>query len=356
MVKIENYIPEKHAGMLDVFLREVYPNPDYVMHSPRFLRWQYLENPFNETGEYTLKLVISGNEIIGQMGIIPVRVRLPDGGIVTGAYPVNLIVRKQAAPGFGALLMRDLLRTCDLVVNPGSSLAGLKICVGLGMRDAGFLHRYLRLVNPELAARLCSGDSLPPGLVFNADTDVGDATDSDRLPDRIPAAENIPFHAASIMRNRDYLLWRYQNHPAFDYRFLTAGAGSALLVYRLEAVLSHEVSVCRIVDYMGNLDALPGLINALTSSLNDQEIALVDFFSSVEIPQAVLENAGLVCETPDAENRFASLFQPLDFRKLAIRLLVGGKHADSCNLDVYVTKGDSDQDRPNSARLVENRA
>ena len=41
------------------------------MLSHKFLRWQFFDNPANQTGGYTLWLVEQKGEIIAQLGFVP---------------------------------------------------------------------------------------------------------------------------------------------------------------------------------------------------------------------------------------------------------------------------------------------
>ena len=45
--------------------------PNYVLLSPDYLRWQFLDNPANDTGGYTLWLVIHRDAVVAQLGYVP---------------------------------------------------------------------------------------------------------------------------------------------------------------------------------------------------------------------------------------------------------------------------------------------
>ena len=81
--------------------------------------------------------------------------------------------------------------------------------------------------------------------------------------------------------------------------------------------------------------------------------ALVDFYCSVTGHDAALKRAGFFREADRQDFRIAALFQPLDFRKLGIRTFVAPpKTLGASSGPWYVTKGDSDQDRPNDRRAI----
>jgi hypothetical protein len=77
----------------------------------------------------------------------------------------------------------------------------------------------------------------------------------------------------------------------------------------------------------------------------------VDFFYSLTCYDAALERAGFFAEADHNDGRIAALFQPLDLRKIGIRVLVSDL-AGQATTPWYVSKADSDQDRPNDRRAV----
>jgi hypothetical protein len=62
MVDIVTFAPDQHWAAWERFVVASYGSPNYVLLSPPYLRWQFLENPANDTGGYTLWLVPAGLE------------------------------------------------------------------------------------------------------------------------------------------------------------------------------------------------------------------------------------------------------------------------------------------------------
>ena len=162
MVDVVTYDPEAHGDAWRKFIVEAYKNPNYVLLSPAFLRWQFLDNPANKTGAHTLWVVEHDGAVIAQLGIVPFVGSAPDGERFDGAYPINLIVRPDyQAVGLGAVLMNRLLKETSCVLNPGSSEAGATLCAGLGMQDLGCLRRYVLATDLERAQALATDGRLP---------------------------------------------------------------------------------------------------------------------------------------------------------------------------------------------------
>ncbi len=358
MSSIVTFDPERHLDAWRIFIRASYGNPAYVLLSEKFRRWQFRDNPANETGAYTLWLVLHRDAVVAQLGFVPFLGQGPDGETFRGAYPVNLIVDPAyRALGLGAVLVDRLLKQTPHVVNPGSSEAGATLCVGLGMADLGHLHRWIAIVDPAGAAHLATDGKLP-GVVAassagrTAETGAGIAPVR-RLPDFAPEFFRLPIGVWHARRERDFMRWRYEDHPGFDYEFLLDQSGQNILVFHEERETASGVSLLRIVDLIADEVTAPRLLGAAVRAAQARGAALIDFYCSLTHYAQALNQTGFFNEQDHADSRIAALFQPLDFRKIGIRVLVSGPHTGADAARWYITKADSDQDRPNDAELVE---
>ncbi len=349
--------PQRHLEAWTNFIRESYRNPAYVLLSEHFRRWQFYDNPANGTGAHTLWLVLHRDAVVAQLGFVPFIGQEPDGGTFRGAYPVNLIVDPgYRALGLGAILMDRLLRQTIHVVNPGSSEAGTALCAGLGMTDLGHLHRWIAIVDPGQAVHLAADGKLPGRIKLaaaeNARIGAGLAP-LRRLPDSTPDSFQLPVAAWHASRNRNFMRWRYENHPGFDYEFLLDESGQNILVFHEEREAASGALLLRIVDLVAaDEQAALRLLGAAVLAAHARGAVLIDFYCSLAHYAPALEKMGFFNERDHDDGRIAALFQPLDFRKAGIRVLVSGSQDNS---SWYITKADSDQDRPTDAGAVEQR-
>jgi hypothetical protein len=148
------------------------------------------------------------------------------------------------------------------------------------------------------------------------------------------------------------LQWRYERHPGFAYEFLLSDDRASLLVFHEEREPGTGTLVLRIVDFLAHEDAQVPLLRELLQIGRERGAAVADFFCSVDCYDAALQTAGFCNEADYQDGRIAALFQPLDFRKVGIRVLVSGPSGASDTGPWYVAKGDSDQDRPNDMRSI----
>ena len=353
MVEIVSFNPELHWQRWERFIQASYRDPDYVLLSPTYLRWQFRDNPANTTGKYALQLVLQAQEVIAQLGEIPFIGVAADGEKFEGSYPVNLMVRPEYRElGLGAILLKQMLKRVKNVLNPGSSSAGATLCSGLGMQDLGYLRRYLCLIDPQTARRLTVDGRLPermPGAPPRPGA-APDVVSIAELPAQMPETFSFPHPACGAERSRSFLRWRYERHPSIRYEFLFTPDYQNILVYREEHETKTQTRVIRIVDLLARGPAQGDLLAAAVDLAHRRGVAVVDFYCSTAAYHAALTAANFFDETEHPNECIAARLQPLDFRKTNIRVLAtridGSAGAQATSW--FVTKGDSDQDRPNN--------
>lgn len=353
---IVTFDPAAHRPRWEEFIVASYRDPNYVMLSPKFLRWQFLDNPANHTGAYTIWIVVHRDAIVAQLGFVPFLGLAPVGERFQGAYPINLMVLPEyRSAGIGAILLARLLKSLPCVVNPGLNQAAATLGEGLGMRDLGYLRRYVAVVDRLAATALAVDGRLPAGVKDAVPDDAATerVTTSSTLPEQAGAGFAFPRPSYGAERNQDFLRWRYQDHPAFTYEFVFSADYRSLLVFREEREKSTGALIIRVVDVLARPEHQAALLHAALLAAKARSAAIVDFFCSLNCYDDALKSAGFFDEAEHSDGRIASRFQPLDFRKTDIRVLAA--HRDWRNGgrdDWYITKADSDQDRPNDRRAI----
>jgi|SRR3990172_787209 len=349
------YNPEIHFSLHEDFIKKSYGRDDYILLSKKFLKWQFLDNPFNNSGSYTLKLFVKEGAILGQIGFIPVRLSLPGNKIADACYPVNLIVNPDFRElGIGFFLLKDIMKDFQFIINPGSSSNGEKLCKGLGMKTLGFLKRYVYIVSEKKARLIFNGkaeafDKLKIVKHKRIPSKIINQPDFDLPSEDIFKVFGINYFPYHIVRNRDFLTWRYLRHPFFDYKFFFSDDHKGLLIYREEIEPNLGIKIWRIVEMLAPMDSCRMIIDQLIDLAFSAEVTMVDFICSFKTYDNVLKSKGFLSDESDIVKGLAYLFQPLDFRKTGIRLIISYKEELEHNMDQwYITKGDSDQDRPNS--------
>jgi GNAT superfamily N-acetyltransferase len=345
--------PTVHRPRWEEFIVASYRNANYVMLSHTFLRWQFLDNPANQTGGYTLWIVEQKGEIIAQLGFVPFQGITRSSEPIQGAYPINLMVRPEyRSVGLGAILLGRLLKQFPCLVNPGVNEGGAILGEGLGMTNLGLLRRYVAVLDKHAAQSLAFNGRLPQGIA-EAGTRPVDVIAATKLPHQASAGFAFPQPVYGALRSRDFLRWRYDGHPAFTYEFLFSPDYRSVLVFHEEREMETGTVIFRVVDVLSRPEHQFALLSGVVLAGKERGAAIVDFFFSLDCYQPALRAAGFFDEAMHSDSHIAALFQPLDFRKTGIHLLASCPGWSGTRLeDWYITKADSDQDRPNDKRAI----
>ena len=175
-----------------------------------------------------------------------------------------------------------------------------------------------------------------------------------KVPDEAGAGFAFPQPAYGAERNREFLRWRYESHPAFTYEFLFSSDYRSVLVFHEERETENGVLVLRVVDVLARprASALRCFLRSCLPGKNAGRLSSI-FFAALIACRPALGAAGFFDEAEHGDGHIAALFQPLDFRKTAIRVLASCPGWSEGRLeDWYITKADSDQDRPNDRRAI----
>ncbi len=171
-------------------------------------------------------------------------------------------------------------------------------------------------------------------------------------------------HFASALiggaRDARYIKWRYVNHPTFEYhvrcvRQTATNDLEGLTVFRVESPRGRDERVLRIVEFLALPKAAEALAGAVTHFAWEHEVGYADFHCSSAAWAEGLERVGFRRE--DLSQPIAALpsrMQPLEppGRTITVALLLpkefrGRREELAASGELYVTKSDADQDRPN---------
>jgi hypothetical protein len=239
------------------------------------------------------------------------------GERVLGGWMTNwLVVPEARGRKLGLALVEQALEAeYEFVGALGANSATRHVLGGFGFAEVG-MFRWVRVFDAAALDELLGGRELP-------------------RPEA-PAEASGHGRFVGACRDAEFLRRRYREHPRFRYEVVDEKA-----VYRIETVAGSSAKVVRIVDFLGD--------EALAARVADEAeragAVFADFSCCSARFGAPLAAAGF---TPDPG--LPGRFQPLDFSDRPIvscfwaapRLGV-----DFAGGDLYVTRADSDLDRPN---------
>ena len=338
---------------LQRFWARVY-GPDYVLvENEALLRWQFAGAEEN----FHVKLALISGEIVGCLGYIPVQVSIP-GRIIQGAWVVNWVVDpSKRRLGLGPLLMREVTQQFDITLNIGPNENARSVLVRMGWTNLGSLTRHVSVLDVKKASMLTESGRLDWPAAMKRDTPRNGSFE-------MSAIERFDVEAAKLWdrlegnlgsgarRSKDYLNWRYAEHPVWEYRRFAVHQGgrlAGLAVYHMERVRDLPVSVGRIVEFVSQSDAADSLLECVLDDARAHDAALVDFFCSSPRLSAFMRNQGFVSGEGSEAAKLPLLFQPVDRRRTAVHLMAYLLNVPETSRpkEWYVTKSDGDQDRPN---------
>jgi hypothetical protein len=239
----------------------------------------------------------------------------------------------------------------------------LSIFTRLGFRCLVPCRRWVAVLDPDAAVRLAV-DPGDMGIKRAAARKVGiqDSTeawiDSRVPPGAASLAAEVLTNSTTFERPHDYLKWRYELHPFFDYEFLSIGhprqpAGFA--VVRTEDVSGRSGRVLRIVEFIAEPKNSVTLANAVLRHGLAEQCAYADMFGMSERFVSGFLAAGGFDAVEEPELRLPHLLRPWDSRVETPDLLFYARKdagyaggigpADDMSL-VHVSKGDTNLDWP----------
>jgi hypothetical protein len=340
-------------------------------------RWTFLRaNHWDDDG-YSFALAEDNGELVGILGGIPF-VMNAFGQKAKAVWIVNYVIRPDHRKGTGALQLLSMFRKAPFEATVAAGIT----------KESTVIYRVLRgqvldpiprhfMVLPnggERFARLLS-IAHPDWPVERAEA-LRSALERKTIPTTTVESyaglpqdwdqKHWPAFAEKTVgaeRDSDYLCWRYQRHPRFEYRFISVADGlrSGLAVWRLETIRQRTDNGLEDVDRIGRLvEFLPAseqnardLLTAFSQELSAAGAFGADYYGFHGPSRAWLAESGFTAVSGLADAAgIPTRFQPLDGKTgdiLSAMFVPPTLPPCSAAADCawYWTKSDSDQDRPN---------
>jgi GNAT superfamily N-acetyltransferase len=312
-----DWVPSERLPELQAFVDEHWRRGHVLARDAELLRWQH-----RRCSDPELLSVLAAEEdgrLLAMLGWIEFDACVREDRVRGGWMTNWLVVPEARGRGLGRMLVeRALDIEYDFVGALAANAATRHVLGRAGFTEVG-MHRWVRVFDPQ-GLRELLGDR----RISHTETQVPGGEGGDSF--------------VGACRDADYLRWRYHEHPRFRYEVV-----EGLAAYRIETVEGAAASVMRIVDFLGD-----ERLAARVAEAGERAGALfADFACTSARFGAPLEAAGFEREETTA---LPGRFQPLDFSDRPIvscfwaapRLGV-----DFMSGDLYVTRADSDLDRPN---------
>jgi GNAT superfamily N-acetyltransferase len=363
-VNIRPIQPEDEAAVIELHENH-YWRENCLLLNPDFYRWQFALPPDSAAagGDQSVVAVEKGR-LLSFLGVVPARASFR-GRPLKAAHLITWLSAPEArGRGVGLLLMTYMAESFDFLFGRSVTPAALTIYQRLGFRYFANCNRWIGILDPDAALSLAVEPSSLSSRRVQARTIP--AIDTAR---RINVSTALPSGAESLTarvladstafdRTNDYLAWRYENHPYFDYRFLALGAPSnpdGIAVLRAEEVSGRAGRVLRVVEFIAAPAHSRQLAAAVFAYGREQNCAYADVFGMSEYFVAGFVAAGGFSTLEEPEIRLPHLLQPWDPNTDPPGLLFFGRRDVSLSATIgpaddisriHVSKGDGNMDWP----------
>jgi GNAT superfamily N-acetyltransferase len=309
-----DWLPLDRLPELQAFVDEHWRRGHVLARDAELLRWQHRRR--SDPDRLAVLAAEEDGRLVAMLGWIEFDACVGDERVAGGWMTNWLVVPEARGRKLGlALLERALEADYELVGALAANAATRHVLGGFGFAEVG-MSRWVRVFDGDALRELLDGRDVP------------------RAP--APAETRGGTGFVGACRDADFLRRRYREHPRFRYEVVDEQA-----VYRIETVAGSSAKVARIVDFLGD----EALAARVAGEAERAGAVFADFYCASARFGAPLEAAGF---TPDPG--LPGRFQPLDFSDRPIvscfwaapRLGV-----DFAGGDLYVTRADSDLDRPN---------
>ena len=243
----------------------------------------------------------------------------------------------------------------DLSMVLSGSEGTKKIYSNLGGKDLGLLNRHIQILNKNNIEKY--GDiKIKIKSVSIKNNNIGKFERVIKIHNKYEkfwsnVKNRFPI---TVNRSKEYLNWRYLDHPMIDYHFMEFTVDDNLrgfAVIRFEDN-NKEVKAARLVDLVCEKNHDVDILNHIISYCSGK-VDFVDFFCTGKFYDTGLKKTGFFNNNIE-EIKIPTVFNPIDFnRRQNINFFFNNNNKKQNNIDLeninnwYLVKSDSDQDRAN---------
>lgn len=375
VIRLANF--EDHKS-ISLFIHENWKKNHAYVKSKSLFDWTFLENPnWDNSANYSISIAINSGTIDGMLGTIPFELNIY-GKTFKACWLVNWLLVPHARKGRTGLKLLNIFNK-DLKYNTisfGINDTVARLYLALKWQEMPPMPRMV-WINPDFSreAEIILSELYPDAnndlivkfvqshstnfktinnLTLNSFKSISQKIWNKR------GWDNAKVKTIGCSRDLKYLIWRYLNHPIYEYNSIVAddGINVGLLIWRLDRVnnfsetnsFSKSYQFARIVEFLPNseFNALK-LLSSFIECMKENCIQAVDFYCYNNEICNIISKIGFVVSKESRGIQFPNYTQPLSVGspiRSAVKLNYCNSSTDISE-DWYWTKSDFDQDRPN---------
>lgn len=325
---------------------------NHILNNPLHHNWQFKNNPYNFLNTKSIIIAENENEIIAHMGVIPTPFKIFNDTKI-GAWHVSYFtLEKYRGMGLGSKMVQLSDSIFDCIGGMGNSDASNSIHVKNGGKNYGNINRYIKILQKEHVEKFINKqfnfNSKHNNIII--DTNFKRITKLDSTYDYFweVVKERFPI---TVNRTREYLSWRYIEHPLIDYHFMILFNNQDILGYSVLRFEDNnkELIAGRIIDFVSTKEHEKTLLQNVINYFNTK-VDFIDFYSSGLFYDETSESLGFF-NNLKANYEIPTVFDPINRSRNSIDLhfkiknfsVNDTKYYDYDNL--FFVKSDADQDR-----------
>lgn len=324
-----------------------------------------------KSGLGSTALALLEGRVIGMRGVIPGVYQVPIARgryelVPGGSFAMWIVEQSSRGTGVGSKLLAHCAAHLRVMVALGSNEAtSVPLYLKAGFERQDGLHHWFALL--DIRARLLlygSQKSLPlwdklPGISAVPVRQTINPIVASEIWTKFSERLNL----FSLHRSEDFWVWRYLNHPSFEYKLHVDDALTTMAVTRIEQVVvrGRVIIVLRLIelfstsqvdDAQGRIRHVAGFLKSLLLEAIEMGASAVDYrCSSVALARG-LKVAGFHFRETENVGTFSAGFagqlEPLVLgpRPINLHWKIQGKIGQA-GFEPFFVKSDNDMDRPN---------
>ena len=348
------FLEDFDKDQLKIFYNEAY-GEKHILNNSIHHNWQFKNNPYNTLCTKSILINYSSSVIDSQLGFVPVELKLFEEYYNSAWHISFFTIEKFRGKGIGTKLIENGNNFFDFTMVLSGSDGTKKIYLNTSGKDFGDLNRYVGLLNKKRTENFLQSTIEKNEIkIFNDEKyEIQRITklneDYEKFWNKVK--ERYPI---TVNRTKEYLDWRFLEHPLLDYHFLLLKENNSIMgfaIIRFEDN-NEELKAARLVDLIVFKNFEKILLN-LVSHYCLKKADFIDFFCTGSFYKESFDEMNFFNNLYEKLS-FPTVFNPIDpTRRTEMNFFL--KNNTSENFDgklndienFYFVKADSDQDRPN---------
>jgi hypothetical protein len=313
-----------------------------------FHTWQFENAPSNK-GANSCVVALHDHVLVGVMGLNKRKFYASDQSHDGAELTTWVVDYKVRGSGAGAKILNYITSNFEVLFGMGISEDALPIYIRSGFHYLRYIPRYIYVVDATKILAVSDHAAYAPRLVRNASSELS-KSEAKKIfwkdQSHPPYIEGNHFS-----RSVEDLIWRYDNHPYFEYdtfKITSVEGNIGYVVLREE--ITDDIKILHVIDILGPESTFDGSIDFVESYAKERGFWAVDAYSTLSRLNKHFNHRSWLSSVDSSFINVPHLFHPIEVRNPATTSLIYWAKDLNLNFlniwDLYLTKQDCDLDRP----------